>query len=814
MSVWSRLGLDDLRVERRDVLRALVLVACCVLCALITVDHARVPSEALVAGDVAPRTIKAPYRFHYQDFSDRDRRQAEARAAVPDVYVHRGELADELRARVPVAFAAGRERLVAAPGDPSSRGAAAAAVREALGVHLPDDALGPLLDAGLGTEAENLTSELVARGMRGYILARRDALPVGGARITVLSFEDGELVERSVGDFTLFHSPEQARDQVSMALVQSGLAGAPWAESAAVVARALLRPNLEPDPLETEKRRVAAASAVPMSKVTVKRGTTIFRQGDVLGDNQILQYRALQHARGEHGVAAQVAAVALFLFLMISALVHFGATFLPRFSTRLRDVGAAAALLVLTAFLARATVLSGDGIAEVVGGQATPASVWFVVPVGGGAMLVRLLIGVSWAIPWTAAAAVVCGLTMELDALYVVYFLISGVAAAGAVEHTRERMAIVRSGLFAALVNAVAVLLIHFLHLYLSDPEASLGASMRPLWSVAFGAGGGLASALLVLGLVPIFETVGFVTEFRLMELANLNHPLLRQLMLRAPGSYHHSVIVGSLAEAACERIGANALQARVAAYFHDVGKSLKPQYFVENQRGVNRHDRLDPHTSAQILIQHVVEGGRLAREHRLPKPIIDNIYMHHGTGIIQYFYARALEQAGDPSAVREADFRYPGPRPRTREAGVIMLADKVEAATRTIRDPDEAKIRAMTDRILQSVLADAQLEECPLTVAEIAAICDTFVKVLTAIHHHRVEYPSTAGIARGEPLRAPPVRPEAVITLDTSLETPARPAVSAELPSEAPEPDAFSLEETTDPDTDYESVDHLPRGR
>jgi putative nucleotidyltransferase with HDIG domain len=350
-------------------------------------------------------------------------------------------------------------------------------------------------------------------------------------------------------------------------------------------------------------------------------------------------------------------------------------------------------------------------------------------------------------------------------------------------------MAVVRGGLFTGLVGAATALLLHFVQVYLGNGEVvSVLTAQRPLWSIVAALMSGLLSTFLVLGLLPVFETFGFVTDYRMMELANLNHPLLRQLMLRAPGTYHHSVVVGSLAEAACEAIGANALQARVSAYFHDIGKSLRPQFFVENQRdGVNRHDGLDPRASAQILIHHVTDGAKMAREHRLPKPIIDNILMHHGTGLIQLFFARAAEDAAARGeTVNEADFRYPGPMPDSREAGIVMLADKVEAATRTIKHPTEENLRAMISRIVSSVIADGQFSKCPLTVEEIYTSADTFVRVLLGIYHHRIEYPSTRDLSEV------PRRPTGtVITLDM--------------------PTVPSTEVPVPPAQDYESVDHLP---
>jgi putative nucleotidyltransferase with HDIG domain len=224
-------------------------------------------------------------------------------------------------------------------------------------------------------------------------------------------------------------------------------------------------------------------------------------------------------------------------------------------------------------------------------------------------------------------------------------------------------------------------------------------------------------------------------------------------------------VIVGSLAEAACEGIGANALLARVACYFHDIGKGLKPQYFVENQReGPSRHERLSPEASAGVIIAHVHEGAALARQHKLPRAIVDNIFMHHGTGLIAYFHARAQEAAGPGATVDEGAFRYPGPKPDTREAGVIMLADKVEAACRTIQHPSEERIRAMIQQVVNGVMNDGQLEECPLTVRELHVIGNTFTNVLMGIHHHRIEYPATRAISSG---KLPPQPRQGTITLE-----------------------------------------------
>jgi len=787
-----------------DVLRGAILLLVSAACTFLLVNYARVPSEELAVGDVAPRTVEAPFTFRYQDFAERERRQVEARDAVPPVFVYRADLAAGIQQNIGLAYTAGREELslVLEAGGlenprelPEIPDRVVTRFREALGVHVPPEVVVPLARAGFPKEAETLSKQLFAAATRKPIIADLERLPPAPQPITIIEVRYADRVERTVTDRDAVITPAIAREQLDLRLLGMSGAKEPWVDAAAAVARASIRHDLDYDHLETQERRERAAASVPMAPLVVKRGTTLFRQGDVLTELDLVRYRALQSSRSEHGISYQALAIALFLLMLFGTLYHFGATFLPNFSTRVRDTGAVGLLLVLVLVLAKLTVGASDMIADLISAQMTAVSVWYVVPVAGAVMLVRLLVGVSWALVFAVAAAALCGLAMDFGALYVVFFLVSAVAGAGSVEHTRERMAVLRAGLFTGVVSAATVLLIHFLQLFMSDGEVLTAAAMRPMYAMGFGFLGGILSSFMVLALMPMFETIGFVTDYRLLELANLNHPLLRQLMLRAPGSYHHSVIVGSLAEAASEAIGANALQARVAAYFHDVGKSARPRYFVENQRGgLNRHDRLDPYTSARAIIAHVIEGGRMAREYNLPKPIVDNVYMHHGTGLLQYFHAKAVDEAKGEE-VAEAPFRYPGPTPNTREAGILMLADKIEAATRTIQVPTEENVREMINLVINSVMADGQFEDCPLTFRELYTIADTFVQVLMGIYHQRIEYPQTAAASRATAEPATP-RPGSVITLEMPSVT-RRSDTSEEVPDDESE--------------DYEAVENLP---
>ncbi len=258
------------------------------------------------------------------------------------------------------------------------------------------------------------------------------------------------------------------------------------------------------------------------------------------------------------------------------------------------------------------------------------------------------------------------------------------------------------------------------------------------LWA----AGNSILSPLLTYGLIALVEmTFKITTDMTLLELSDLNRPLLKQLAMKAPGTYHHSVVVGNLAEAAAESIGANSLLARVGAYYHDIGKMNKPAYFVENQRGnENRHDKLKPQLSALIIQSHVKEGLELAKEYNLPQEVANFIPMHHGTTRVDYFYQKALDNG--ETEINEADFRYSGPRPNSKETGIVMLVESIEAGTRSIQNPTPSKIHQFIEKMFDKRLKDGQLDNCPLTLRDLGKIKEAFVPILMGMFHLRIEYP------------------------------------------------------------------------
>ena len=302
----------------------------------------------------------------------------------------------------------------------------------------------------------------------------------------------------------------------------------------------------------------------------------------------------------------------------------------------------------------------------------------------------------------------------------------------------RSRSKLIYVGLWAAAVTMLTQIGANLLHERPFDLQMLYEAGRTGAWT--------LLAGFLMTGLLPFVERwFGVLTDLSLLEIGDVAHPLLQELVRRAPGTYNHSINVASLAEAAAESIGARGLLVRVGAYFHDIGKMLKPAYFVENQGQENRHEALVPAMSTLIIVAHVKEGVELARQYNLPQPIIDLIAEHHGTTLVEYFYKRAAEQSQanpDGGGPDEQTYRYPGPKPSTRESAVMMLADAAESASRTLSEPTPARIASLVNELAQKRLNDGQFDECGLTLEELKTVEKSLVKSLTAVYHGRVKYP------------------------------------------------------------------------
>ncbi|HYF79676.1 MAG TPA: HDIG domain-containing protein [Symbiobacteriaceae bacterium] len=364
----------------------------------------------------------------------------------------------------------------------------------------------------------------------------------------------------------------------------------------------------------------------------------------------------------------------------------------------------------------------------------------YLMPVAVNGMLVSILLDTRAALLQNALLALLVGLSTEADQVnFALVALVGSTVASYAVSRVESRTDIYRAGLLVSGANVLTIIGIYLVKAY---PLLSA----RPWIDAGLGAANGILAAMVATGALPVFESLfGILTPLKLLELSNPNHPLLKKLLVEAPGSYHHTILVANLCEAGAEAVGADTTLARVGAYYHDIGKTKRPYFFVENQfGGENPHDKLPPSLSALIITSHVKDGLEMAREARLPQEIIDFIPEHHGTTLVGYFYHKANKE-GQSEFVLEDDFRYEGPKPRSRETAILMLADSCEASVRAIRQKGSLtvdQIEAQVKRIIDDRLKQGQLDDCDLTLRDLDTLKRTFVKVLSGVHHARVEYP------------------------------------------------------------------------
>ena len=372
------------------------------------------------------------------------------------------------------------------------------------------------------------------------------------------------------------------------------------------------------------------------------------------------------------------------------------------------------------------------------------------IPVTGLILIIGILftnLNVSFA--FCALSALLAGILTGNSLLVSLIFFTTAILTAFLVQKVRTRIQILTAGLYAGLIQM-------FLY-WLSFPGNNFFSLLPHLYS-------GLLSSIVVTGILPVLENMfGIVTNISLLELSDFNHPLLKKMILEAPGTYHHSLLVGNLAEAASESISANSMLARIGAYYHDIGKLSTPEYFMENQKNSSKHSSLNPSMSKMVIMNHVKEGVELAKKYKLKNALIDFINQHHGTSLVYYFYRKALEETQSYEEIQEEGFRYPGPRPTTKETAIVLLADSVEAACRVIDDPQQAKIEEVVHKVINNKFIDRQLDDCELTLKDLETIAKTFIHMLSGIYHGRIKYPEGS---RREPhhrkpdLPIPPLKP------------------------------------------------------
>ncbi len=668
-------------------------------------------------GSVVSMDVIAPRTLEFVDAAaTRDVREA-ARDAVLPVYEVDGRALNDALATSRRLFETGRRGKAADVGAP----------RETI-VYLKEARFDGVIEARL--------EQVLGEVFRHHIVGSRAFMPHPG-RVTLRDSLTGRewRAERLDDVLTL----DEAR-ALSLRTLSAEGAEPRQAEAIGPLLSDLVTPNLTFDGALSDARRQQAAGRIEPLLVRIPKGRVLLRAGEVVTEDAARTLQAFNQARESAAPRKLLLANLLFLGLLLFFMSRY-VFFYQKSYKKERHLFA----LMVVAMVLGLAIDSGFAwlyghVADTlkVEPYANPEFYRAMMPVAAGAMLITLLANARIGMAYVLFYVPLFGMMMEWDLPLVLFCLISNLAAIYGITAYHQRTALIKAGIVLGSINAVVVLAI------LSASGQTSPASLI-FFQMFCGFAGGILVAVLVSFLLPLLETLfNVLTDIRLLELSNLNNPLLRRLAVEAPGSYNHSVIVGTLAEAAAETIGANALFCRVAAYYHDVGKMLKPDYFVENQKGVSsRHDGLSPHMSALVIASHVKEGYELAKSYGLPKQVLDIIPQHHGTRKINFFYQKAKRGEGrEAEEVRESDFRYPGPKPQTREAAIFMLSDSIEAAARTLEDPSPARFKGLIRRIVSDIVLDDQFDQCDLTFADVEKVSVAFLRTLSSIYHHRIDYP------------------------------------------------------------------------
>ena len=472
--------------------------------------------------------------------------------------------------------------------------------------------------------------------------------------------------------------------------------------------------------------------SVPGTDTTVKKGEVIVREGERITDDHISKL-VIYNTLDDRTILSfkRFLAVFFLLFLVIVVFYEYAERNIKKFFLSQKDLIFCSVFTAFCVLLIKSFHLVFENYAP-----QRLELLFYIIPVFLFAMVLRIVlfseVSIIFSVFYATALALAFGNSLQVF-LYCFLGSILGAYFSGKCEN---RNTILKAGMYTAFIMGLFVIAGDIFGGY---PTANI-----PL-KIAFVLINGIAGSFIALGLLPVIENIfDYTTDIKLLELANLEHPLLGDMMVTAPGTYHHSIIVGNLSRAAAEGIGAHPLLTRVAAYYHDIGKLKMPHYYIENRTSSeDAHKDLTPNMSALIIMSHAKEGAELAREYRIGRKLTDIIQQHHGTSLVSYFYNKAKEQE-DPTlhVIKEKDFRYPGPKPQTKEAGIIMLADAVEAASRVLEDPTPKRIENHVQQIVENIFLDGQLDDCELTLKDLHAIQKSFIAILIGIFHQRIEYP------------------------------------------------------------------------
>lgn len=712
------------------------------------------------AGDVAKSDIVSPLSFEMIDDVTTEEKKAKAESSVPVIFDYDPEVFDRVSSNVLRSFRLLRARVKNMKW-PRGGTARAEMVKEffihkadfdkELGATISDyvfewlveHRFDPRLENTLIRNLEAWYKEKIVDGVDKFIPAKSNVVLARivqkNGRGREFYIRKADLIDIGMEDFFQLKETGNLKPREQQVVQQ--------------IAHLILQPNLTLNRQELESRRNQARDAVLPVTISVKKNQILIAEGTIIQPYHISLLRRIDALKSAGRREMEILSIGM-LFLAIIIVFFSYLRRINRGKVRVKGKDLfVMGIIALGSVIATKLFLFFTETSFVSKfGSWIPNSLFlYASPVAAAPMLVALLVS-SGEVIWLFSAfnAIALGIMTEFNFPFMLVALAGGIAGARGVYNCKQRNDIYRAGLRTGLVNVVIVTLV----VSLQKADQGTNIFQELLSTVPAGFLGGILSSLLTMMVVPLLESVfNYTTDVKLLELSNLNHPLLKEMIVKAPGTYHHSMMVGSMVEAAAEEIEANPLLGKVMCYYHDIGKMEHANYFIENQKpGHNPHDHISPFMSKTLLIAHVKDGVELGMEHKLGQPIIDGIIQHHGTTLISYFYNKAIDLKGDDSAeVAEEEFRYPGPKPQFREAALCMLADSIEAAARSLDEPTPIRLQNIVKNIVQRKFLDGQLDECSLTLKDLSRVEQAFTRILLGIYHQRIDYPKSAGGGAGD---------------------------------------------------------------
>jgi len=709
-------------------------------------------------GDIADKDIKAPEDFFVEDEDATEMNRKAASSKIPTIYDYDSTLSSKLSERIRTAFRESRDIFktggIKSLSPESNIKAATVNDRSArlknefenkIGFQITSNVYAMLEKYGFTEDIPNAIISILSKIFENGVVDNKSFLINEMEKGIII--RDIETKNESISyELNSFYSLEEAKGIVDVT-GQAFLKNQDLNKKNLVIyfVKQLIQPNITLNRNETEERIKIAVAEINPVLYKIKAGEMLLREGEKVSEIQLAKLKALRvKVRYEQISATIIGATMIMLCLLITTYIVHIKKENEKTGDHNRKLLFLACIVLLFFMFAVISLSLSKSLTQNEPLSITASSIQLGIPMASGAMLICLFIGFGTAIPLAVVIAACTAIVFQNSFELMIYFLLNGIMGAYWMQNCRERKVFIKAGVKLGAFNLV---LATAMNIYLADLSWT-----KLLWDLVFAFLGGVGAGIVTAGLAPLVELAfNFTTDIKLLELASLDQPVLRRLMIEAPGTYHHSVVIGSMVEAAAAEIGANPLLAKACGYYHDIGKLNKPQYFIENQSdGVNKHDKLAPSMSSLILVSHVKDGVELSKKYNLGREITDAIRQHHGTSLIRYFYDRAKQLKGEDK-VKIDDFRYPGPKPQTREAGLVMLADVVESASRTLEIPTPARIKGLVQNLMNNIFLDGQLDNCELTLKDLNNIAKSFNTILNGIYHHRIEYSDTPVTGNGK---------------------------------------------------------------